>query len=219
MKANRQARELLCRVGQRIYQKGFVAANDGNLSIRLDSDTILITPTNCSKGAMDPDDQVVMDLEGNIRGEGHPSSEYRLHLEVYRQRTDVSAVVHAHPPYATAFALTGKGIEDFTLPEVVVVLGKVPLVPYRTPSTSGFATLAGEYARRYDALLLENHGALGLGGDLWAAYYTLERVEHVCQILAIAQNIGSVRILNREEIETLLKTYPVSPHIREIITE
>ena len=174
---------LLCRVGKLLYDRGYVAANDGNLSVRTE-EGIWMTPSGVSKGRMTPDMMVLVDLEGNIlSGTRFPSSEAPLHLEVYRRRKDVGAVVHAHPPVSTAFAACRKGLEEPLLAELVVGLGgRVPLAPYATLSTPAVPESIVPFVADYHAVLLANHGAVAWGADLWSAFDRLETVEHTARI-------------------------------------
>ena len=152
-------------VGRRMYARGYVASNDGNISIRLDDNTILTTPKSVSKGFMTPDMMVVVDLEGKkIRGTRDASSELLMHLEVYRNRPDVRAVVHAHPPTATGFAVAGIPLDRAVLAEVVTTLGSIPIAEYGTPSTPELPAAVRRYIKAHDGLLLANHGALTVGG-------------------------------------------------------
>jgi L-fuculose-phosphate aldolase len=127
-----------------------------------------------------------------------------MHLEIYKRRSDINSIVHVHSPYATAFAMIGKGMEELIMPEVVVTLGKIPLVPYKTPSTQEFAEIVAEFASKWDSLLLERHGVVTLGSDLRDAYYKLERTEHVFKMLSIARSIGDIKSLTSEEVSDLL---------------
>ncbi|HSA24843.1 MAG TPA: class II aldolase/adducin family protein, partial [Myxococcota bacterium] len=155
-----QARQELVEYGRRLWLRGFVAANDGNLSVRLDGERVLTTPTGVSKGFMAPDDLLVTDLGGaRVEGRGRPSSELPMHLEIYRGRPDVRAVVHAHPPVATAFAVAGIPLDQCLLPEMVVSLGAIPIAPYGTPSTEEIPASIRPFVPRCDAVLLANHGA------------------------------------------------------------
>ena len=206
----------ICIFGEKVHRQGFVAANDGNISVRINNDSFLITPTGVSKGDLKPEKLVLINgdrFEGSLK----PSSEYKMHRSIYRARKDVRAVLHVHSPYATAFAMIGKGMEEMLFPEVAVTLGKIPLVPYRTPSTQDFANIVGEYAAKTDALLLERHGVVTIGSDLWDAYYKLERVEHVFKILSIARQIGEITPLSEKDIAELVEAYPISDQIRKLI--
>ena len=206
----------ICDVGTKVYQQGFVAANDGNISTRIDKTSIVITPTGVSKGDLKPEKLVVV-REGRFEGYMKPSSEYKMHQAIYKVRDDVRAIVHVHSPYATAFAMLGMGMEEMLFPEVIVTLGKIPLVPYKTPSTQAFADIVAKYAQDADALLLEKHGVVALGSDLWDAYYKLERVEHVFKIITITRHIGAIKPLSEKEVAELINAYPVSDRIRKLI--
>ncbi|HDP67353.1 MAG TPA: class II aldolase/adducin family protein [Candidatus Marinimicrobia bacterium] len=208
--------ELICTIGKKIYRQGFVAANDGNISARIDPRAFLITPTGISKGSLDAESLIT--IRGNkIEGPLKPSSEYKMHQAIYAVRSEITGIIHVHSPYATAFAMLGIGMSELLFPEVVVTLGKIPLVPYRTPSTQAFADVVGEYAERADVLLLERHGIVSSGVDLWDAYYKLERAEHVFKILAIACSLGKVKSLSRSEVDELLAAYPVNELVRKLI--
>ena len=196
----------LCQVGKLLYDRGYVAANDGNLSVRLEEgDRILITPSGVSKGRMTPDMLLVTDLEGHVlSGDRYPSSEIALHLEVYRRRSDVGAVVHAHPPVSTAFAVCRQGLTDPYLAELVVGLGEVPV-------TDGFAMLSTDQVPQsiipflpdHNAVLLCNHGAVTWGADLWSAFDRMETVEHTAKILLHVRQLGGGVPLAEEEVAQL----------------
>lgn len=212
-----QKRIEICNIGKKVHQQGFVAANDGNISCRIGKDAFLITPTNVSKGELEPGDLIKISGD-RIEGKKKPSSEYRMHLEIYKRRSDINSIVHVHSPYATAFAIIGKGMEELILPEVVLTLGKIPLVPYKTPSTQEFAEIVAEFASKWDSLLLERHGVVTLGSDLRDAYYKLERTEHVFKMLSIARSIGDIKSLTSEEVSDLLNTYSVPDRVRNQLT-
>lgn len=212
-------RQILCEYGHKVYAHGLVAANDGNLSVRLDDKRILITPTLLSKGDLRPRDLVILDCEGKIIRGKAPSSEYRLHLAIYRQRSDVGAIIHTHPPYATAFAVSGMELRELFLPEMIVTIGKIPLVPYAPPSSQQLADAAAQYMIDYDVVLLQNHGLVAVGSNLSEAYARTERSEHCLQIYFLARLMGNVRQLTDDEIEELLNLYPVNPRIRNLIQE
>src|SRR6188472_3602181 len=175
MKAEEQARADIVEVGRRLWERGYVASNDGNISVRLDESRLMTTPKNVSKGFMTPDMMVVTDLDGKIiSGERDPSSELKMHLEVYRNRPDARAVVHAHPPTATGFAVAGIPLDRAVLAEVITTLGSVPIADYATPSTKELPEAVRKYIKAHDGLLLANHGALTVGRDLFGAYYKME---------------------------------------------
>lgn len=200
-----QMRQELCQVGKLLYDRGYVAANDGNLSVRLEGDRILITPSGVSKGRMTPQMLLVTDLEGHVlSGDRYPSSEIALHLEVYRRRSDVGAVVHAHPPVSTAFAVCRQGLTAPYLAELVVGLGEVPV-------TDGFAMLSTDQVPQsivpflpdHNAVLLCNHGAVTWGTDLWSAFDRMETVEHTAKILLHVRQLGGGVPLTEEEVAQL----------------
>jgi L-fuculose-phosphate aldolase len=191
-------------VGRRLWVRGFVASNDGNISVRLDDDRLITTPTGVSKGFMTPDMMVVTDLEGRkLAGDRHASSELKMHLEVYRQRPDVRAVVHAHPPTATGFAVAGIPLDRAVLAEVITTLGSIPIAEYATPSTEELPAAVRRYIKAHDGLLLANHGALAVAGDVMAAYYRMETIEHFARISLTARLLGREHLLSREEVERL----------------
>ncbi len=195
-------------VGKRMYDRGYVASNDGNLSVRLSEDRLLITMTGVSKGFLDPDKFVVVDYDGAvISGSHEPSSEMKMHLMVYRERPDVHAVAHAHPPASTGFSVAGVNLPDNLLPEVIVSLGHVPIAPYGTPGTMELVESLREYVREYDAVLLENHGALTLGPDIVAAYHKMETMEHCARITLVARMLGQVNTIGEENVDKLRRMY------------
>ena len=192
-------------IGKRLFSKGFVASNDGNISVKLDKNSILITPTGLSKGFLQAEDIVRCDLKGNkISGRKEPTSEIKMHIAAYLNRKDINAVVHAHPPYATGLSLAGLSLDKCTLAEVIISLGSVPLAEYGTPSTDELVTNIEKFLKDHDALLLANHGAITLGKDLYNAYYKMETVEHSSQITFIAKMLGNINILTREDVEKLM---------------
>jgi L-fuculose-phosphate aldolase len=191
-------------VGRRVYQRGYVASNDGNISARLDEKRIVITPTGVSKGFMSPEDLIVVDLDGKVvSGTKKPSSEIFMHISVYKHRPDVNSVCHAHPPYATGFAVAGIPLDKCILPEVIIVLGGVPIVEYGTPGTAEFFTPVLKIIDKYDAFLLANHGALTIGKDVVNAYHKMETLEHFAHIAFVAQQLGHMNVLNTEQVRKL----------------
>jgi len=197
-------------VCRRIYNKGYVAASDGNVSIRLGPDRILVTPSGLSKGFLSPDQLIITDMAGNklpphtpANRDLQPSSEIKMHLEAYRQRADIGAVVHAHPPKATACTLAGISLARCILPEVVLTLVAIPTAEYATPSTFEVPQAIRDLIRNYDALLLERHGALTVGKDVYDAYFKLEKVEHTAEVTLAAASLGRVRGLSGEEVAKL----------------
>ena len=188
-------------VGRRLYARGYTASNDGNISVRLGPDRLLMTPTSVCKGFMTVDMMCITDLDGKkVAGERNPSSEMQMHLEVYRRRPDVNAVVHAHPPLATGFAVAGIPLDRAVLAEVVCTLGSVPIAEYATPSTQELPAAVAKYVQAHDGMLLANHGALTMGKDLFSAYYKMETIEHFAKISLVARLLGGERILSRDEV-------------------
>ena len=201
-----QVRADIVEVGRRLWTRGYVASNDGNISVRLGPDRLMMTPASVSKGFMTPDMMVITDLDGRMIAGApgrKPSSEILMHLVAYRQRSDVNAVVHAHPPLSTGFAVAGIPLDRAVLAEVVTTLGSIPIAEYGTPSTREMALAVEPYVRAHDGLLLANHGALALGKDLFAAYYKMETIEHFARISLVARMLGRERLLSREEVMRL----------------
>jgi len=191
-------------VGRRMYARGYTASNDGNISVRIDAARLLMTPKSVCKGFMTPDMMCVTDLNGTkISGDRDPSSEALMHLEVYRQRPDVNAVVHAHPPIATGFAVAGIPLDRAVLAEVLTTLGSIPLAEYATPSTSELPDAIRKYVKAHDGMLLANHGALTIGTDLYSAYYKMETIEHFAHISLVARMLGRENLISREEVMRL----------------
>ena len=202
-----EVRKMICEVGRRIYQKDFIAANDGNISVKINDKEVICTPTGVSKGFMTPDMLIKVNMEGEvIQGNGNfrPSSEIKMHLRVYKKRPDVKSVVHAHPPYATGFAVVGKELRAPILPEAVIALGWVPIAEYGTPSTDEIPDAVEKYLNNYDALLLENHGALTYGSDLMNAYFKMESLEYYAKLMFITTQLGGPKCLNSEQCDKLI---------------
>src|SRR5579859_512249 len=199
-----QLRQELVRFGEMLHDNGFVAATDGNLSARLDKGRIMMTPTGFSKGMMQAEDMVIVDLEGKkLQGVHSASSEADMHLEIYRQRPDVNAVVHAHPCTATAFACSGMALEEPICAEVVMTLGKVPLAPYATTGTPELAKSIRPFIQHHQAILLANHGVVTYGEDLLSAYLKMEAVEHFAKVTLASRQIGAPQVLNAMQLEAL----------------
>ncbi len=197
-------REDIIETGKRLYARNYVASNDGNISIRLSKEEFLITPSGVSKGYMNPEDLLIVDMKGNVlEGDKKPSSEMKMHREVYLQRPDINAVVHAHPQMATAFAAARRGFDKIILPEIIFSLGKVSLADYGTPTTEQIPEAVAKCIHETDALLLANHGALTAGSDVYDAYYKMETLEHFACIYANVLQLGGGVELDRKEIDTL----------------
>jgi L-fuculose-phosphate aldolase len=204
MQTEDELRADIVEVGRRLYARGYTASNDGNISVRLGEGRLLMTPTGVCKGFMDARMMCITDLDGRkLAGERNPSSEIQMHLEVYRQRPEIQAVVHAHPPIATAFAVAGIPLDRAVLAEVVTTLGSVPIAEYATPSTKELPEAVRKYVKAHDGMLLANHGALTLGADLFSAYYKMETIEHFANISFVARMLGGERLLSREEVVRL----------------
>ena len=194
----------IVRAGQLVFEKGWVAANAGNITVRLDENRILATPTGVSKGMLSPEDLIITDLDGQrLHGDRDVTSEMGMHLTIYQQRPDIHAVVHAHPPTATGFAVAHRALDHGILPEVIVGLGAIPLAAYGEPGTPALGDSLRPYLDRYEAILLTNHGAVTFGATLQSAYFRMETVEHTARITLAAELAGGVKNLPRAEIEKL----------------
>jgi L-fuculose-phosphate aldolase len=203
-RAEEQIRADIVEAGRRLYMRGFVASNDGNISARLDDKRLVTTPKSVSKGFMTPDMMVVVDYAGKkIAGDRDPSSELPMHLEIYRQRPDVNAVVHAHPPTATGFAVAGIPLTRAVLAEVVTTLGSIPIAEYGTPSTAELPDAVRKYIKAHDGMLLANHGAVTCGNSVMNAHFKMETIEHFAKISLVARMLGRENLLSREEVERL----------------
>jgi L-fuculose-phosphate aldolase len=209
MDSLKETKENIIHVCRRIYAREMVASNDGNVTVRFAEDRVLATPTGMSKGFLTEDDLVVTDMEGNVvEGNGHAvTSEIRIYLRIYRERDDVRAAVHAHPLYATAYAAAGLTVDSKVLPESVLSLGEVPLVPYGTPGTDELADRIGVHLNDHEVFLLENHGALALGGDVVAAYHRMECLEHTARIVYLARELGGANNLEPEQIGAIFEVH------------
>ena len=207
MQDDLKLREFMCEIGRRGYAREMGAANDGNISVLLDDGTLLCTPTAVSKGFMTPDMICRINRDGSLfedRG-FRPSTEIKMHLCVYDHRPDVRSVVHAHPLYATVHAICGKPITAQIMPESTMFLGEVPLTPYGLPSTTELSDAIIPYLDRYDAVLLENHGALTYGHDLQSAYFKMEALDYYAKVVYLAAQYGGAKEFNADQIEKLLE--------------
>ncbi|MBZ5529934.1 MAG: class II aldolase/adducin family protein [Acidobacteriia bacterium] len=204
LSAESQLRLDLVQYGRMLHQQGFVAATDGNLSVRMDRDRVLVTPTACSKGMMQSDDMVIVNLDGKkLSGTCNPSSEIAMHLTIYKMRPDVGAVVHAHPCTATAFASAGIALDQPLCSEIVITLGAVPLAPYATTGSRELSESLRPFIPRHDAILMANHGVVTYGEDLRQAYMRMESVEHYAKIVLAARQLGCAQTLPIRELEKL----------------
>jgi len=200
----KEIREQICEVGKRVWLKGWVAANDGNISMRLGDEFAITTPTGVSKGFMSPDMLIKVDLNGNVRsGYLKPSSEMKIHLEAYKRRDDIRAFVHAHPPISTGYAVANIPLDFQILPEIIISLGRIPLAKYGTPSTTELSNSISELVLCHDAVLLANHGAITLGKDVMDAYYKMESVEHFAIISLTAHQLGGMKAISEPDIKKL----------------
>lgn len=199
------SRNFMCEIGRRVWQRGMASANSGNLSSRLEDGNILITPTLVSKGFMRPEQLLLMNQAGEVlSGEGYPTTETPMHLRLYQESEDIGGIVHAHPPVATAFAVAGKPLDLHLIPEAVIFLGEVPLVPFNLPGSPELAESIIPYLGTHDAVLLENHGVLCWGSDLEQAYHRLETVEFCATVTMTAKLLGGARELPLEPLRNLL---------------
>jgi L-fuculose-phosphate aldolase len=198
-------KEQICEIGRRVYARGFAAANDGNISVRLNDREVMCTPTMVSKGFMKPEDICKVDYEGKqLAGTRKRSSEILLHLAVYKNRPDVQAVVHCHPPHATAFAVAGVPIPHCVLPEVEVFLGQVPTAIYDTPGTQRFAETIVPHLKASNTIILANHGTVTFGPDLEKAFWHSEIIDAYCKILILAKQLGNVNYFTQTQTKELL---------------
>jgi L-fuculose-phosphate aldolase len=201
----RSLRREIVRVCRRLYERGLIAGGEGNVSARRDPRSLLVTPAGAAKVDVAEDDLVVVDLAGNpVAGSGRASSELGMHLRIYERRPDVGAVVHAHPPFATAFAVAGEDLMSPVLPEIVVFIGGVPLVPYATPGSPALAAAIEPFLELHDAFLMANHGATSLGSTLSIAHQRMESLEHAARTLCLARSLGRVRTLTDDQHDALL---------------
>ena len=203
---DRKLKELICEIGRRVYNRGFAAANDGNLSIRVGENEVICSPTMICKGFMTPEDICAVDLDGNqIGGTRKRTSEILLHLTIMKHRPDVKAVVHCHPPHATAFAVVGEAIPQCILPEIEVFMGEVPIAPYETPGGQAFADTVVPFLTGTNTIILKNHGTVSFGKDLEDAYWKTEILDAYCRILLLAKQLGPVEYFSREKQMELLE--------------
>jgi L-fuculose-phosphate aldolase len=202
-----ELKKMICEIGKRVWQRGYVAANDGNISIKMNDKEVLTTPTGVSKGFMTPDMIIKIDLSGKVlsgNSKFRPSSEAKMHLDVYDQRPDVKSVLHAHPPYCTSFAVANIPLNKCVLPEAIIVIGSVPIAEYGLPSTDELPDAIRPHLQKSEAILMQNHGALTLGPDLLTAYHRMETLEHTAHIVHLARQLGNVNVLPQKEADRLM---------------
>lgn len=206
----RRLREQICHIGQLMHQFQYIDGASGNISVRLDDDRILATPSGLAKGFMEPDQLIIVDMEGKKTGgttanrDLQPTSEILMHLEAYKQRSDVMGVVHAHPPTAVALSIAGVSLQKCTIPEAIVILGLIPTTPYATPSSAENRDAISELIVNHDAIMLAYHGSLTVGPDVWTAYLRLESLEHSAKILYMVEQLGGGSPLPPEQVQKLL---------------
>ena len=202
-----ETREIMCDICHKTWQLGWVAANDGNLSVKLPNGNFLATPTGISKSFITPEKLVVIDGEGNVleaENGYRPSSEIKMHLRCYKEREDVGAVLHAHPPTATGYAVAHVPLDRYTMIETVAAIGSIPVTPYGTPSTYEVPDAIAPYLQEHDVLLLANHGALTVGADAITAYYRMETLELFAKISLNAHLLGGEKEISEENIQKLI---------------
>lgn len=200
-------REKMCDICHKMWQLGWVAANDGNVSAKLPDGTFLATPTGISKSFITPEKLVHIDKNGKVLDglEGfRPSSEIKMHLRCYAEREDVGAVLHAHPPTATGYAVANVPLDEYSMIETVIAIGSVPVTPYGTPSTDEVPEAIAPYLGEHDVMLLQNHGALAVGADVLTAYYRMESLELFAKISLNAHLLGGAKELSKENIDRLI---------------
>ena len=199
-----QIRRNIVDIGKRIYDKDFVAATDGNISARLNDDRLLITARGCCLGQLKPDELILTDFNGNkLSGKGQPTGEVSMHITAYRERQDIYAAIHAHPPITTGFTVAGESLAQCIIPEVVLIFGTIPTTEYATISTDEGAEVIKKLIKNHDALILDRHGTLTVGSDLISAFYKLEKVEYCAKVTLTARQLGRVKTLSENEIERL----------------
>jgi L-fuculose-phosphate aldolase len=209
------ARREIVRVGQLMYERSYVVSSDGNVSVRLDDGRIVATPTMTCKGRMTEDSLAITDMQGKSLNNRKASSELEMHLLIYRERADIRAVCHAHPPHGTAFAVAGLAIDQPILSEVILTLGCVPLAEYGTPSTKELTEAMRPLVKHHNALLMANHGAVAYGADLWQAFDRLETLEHTAKIAILSRMLGGSKNLSTDAIEKLINVREAAGYLDE----
>jgi L-fuculose-phosphate aldolase len=209
------ARKLICEIGRLLYERSYVVSSDGNVSIRLDENTVLATPTMTCKGRMTEDSLALTDMDGKPLTDKRASSELAMHLLIYRERPDIKAVCHAHPPHGTAFAVAGLAIDKPILSEVILTLGCVPLTDYGTPSTNELTEAMKPFVKHHNALLMANHGAVAYGENLWQAFDRLETLEHTAKIAILSKALGGANDLPKDAIEKLINIREKAGYLTE----
>lgn len=200
-------REDLKKVCHLAYKKGLLSGTEGNLSLKINENLILVTPRNSHKGSIETSDFVIVDIQGNTisNGSKEPTTELSLHLEAYKNRPDINAVVHAHPTSTVSFSVAGLDFNLPAIPEIIVLLGEIPTVPYQEPGTKKLGELVGTYLKNHDAVILDHHGAVTVSNDIFNAYYKMESLEHAAQIMLKAHALGGIKVLDKVFVEELMK--------------
>ncbi len=194
----------IVQIGKMMYERRFIVAGEGNISVRIGDDMILATPTTLCKGMLSPDQLVKLDLAGNVLdGEYQPSSEIKMHIAAYQTRPDIMSVVHAHPPISTGFAVAGIPLDQLILAEAVVNFGVIPIAPYFLQSTPELAEAVAEKVRCYDAVLMANHGVMTIGPEIYTAYHRLEMVEQIATISLVAHILGKMNMFSQHQLQEL----------------
>jgi len=200
-----KVKQEICEIGDRLYKKGFAAANDGNISYRVSDKEVLCTPTMISKGFMKPDDICTVDMKGDqIAGRRKRTSEIKLHLEIMQERPDVKSVVHCHPPHATAFGIAREPVPQCVLPEVEIFLGDVPIARYDTPGSQDFAETILPFVQKSNVVILANHGTVSWGETVEKAYWWTEVLDSYCRMLMLARGLGRINYFTEPEAKALL---------------
>ncbi len=205
MRSEWQVRREMVAIGRRLYEAGLVAGTDGNISVRLIADRILVTPAGACLGELQPGDLVYASAGGEIPAAGRPTSELPMHCAAYAARADIGAVIHAHPPITTAMTVAGLSLAEPVLPEIVLLLGSIPTAPYATPSTAAGARVVAPLLREHDAIVLDRHGILAVGPDLIDALHKIEKVEQCARIILAAHSTGAMRTLPAVEVANLAR--------------
>jgi L-fuculose-phosphate aldolase len=204
-KTEKELRQDIVEIGRYVWQKGWIAANDGNITIRLDANRVLCSPTGVCKGLMQPEDLIIVDMQGRkLEGRLEGTTEIAMHLAVYNLRPDIKSVLHAHPPVATGFATAGRPLNLALLPEIVIGLGCIPLAGYGLPGTPALIEPMLPLIPKYDALLMGNHGVVSYGEDVFKAFFRMESVEHFARITLVAELLGGPTVLPRDEVQKLV---------------
>ena len=204
-KTEKELRQDIVEIGRYVWQKGWIAANDGNITIRLDENRVLCSPTGVCKGLMQPEDLIIVDMQGRkLEGRLEGTTEIAMHLAVYNLRPDIKSVLHAHPPVATGFATAGRPLNLALLPEIVIGLGCIPLAGYGLPGTPALIEPMLPLIPKYDALMMGNHGVVSYGEDVFKAFFRMESVEHFARITLVAELLGGPTVLPRDEVQKLV---------------